>query len=45
MKTGRKEWSMQKRDLMQKAITILEMRQNSETKSDDQFDNYGKGNT
>ena len=36
---------MQKRDLMQKAITILEMRQNSETKSDDQFDNYGKVNT
>ena len=27
---------------MQKAITILEKRQNSETKSNDQFDNYGK---
>ena len=27
---------------MQKTITILEKRQNSETKSDDEFDNYGK---
>ena len=27
---------------MQRTITILEKRQNSETKSDDQFDNYEK---
>ena len=27
---------------MQKVIAILEKRQNSETKSDDQFGNYGK---
>ena len=30
------------RDSMQKAITILEKRQNSETKSNDQFDNCRK---
>ena len=27
---------------MQKTITILQKRQNSETKSDNEFDNYGK---
>ena len=27
---------------MQKAITILKKRKNSETKFNDQFDNYGK---
>ena len=36
------EKSDSNRNLMQKAIAILEKRQNSETKSDGQFDNYGK---
>ena len=30
------------RDVMQTAITILKKRKNSETKFNDQFDNYGK---
>ena len=34
-----KEKSDSNRDLMQKAITILEKRQSSETKSNNQFDN------